>query len=89
MNFYTSQNRKSWFTYRIACVKMVMEEGELVGTLRLVGGDVKRRIRRGTGQLKTCENGGDRVKAMEEYFGIKLSPDEAGGIRGMVTALPS
>jgi len=89
MNFYTSQNRKSWFTYRIVCVKMVMEEGELVGTLTLVGGDVKRRIRGETEHLKTCENEVDRVKAMEEYFGIKLGPDEAGGIKGMVTALPS
>lgn len=89
MNFYTSQSRTSWFTYRIACVKMIMEKGKLVGTVMLVGGDVKRRIKGHTEHLETCENEQERVKALEKYFDIKLGPDEIGGIKGMVTALAS
>lgn len=45
MNFQTSQSRTSWFTYKIVVVKMILEEGEVVGTLMLVGGDLKRRIK--------------------------------------------
>ena len=45
MNFQTSQSRNSWFTCQIAVVKMNLEEGEVVGTLILVGADVKRRKR--------------------------------------------
>lgn len=85
MNFYTSQNRKSWFTYRVVCVKMIMEAGELIGTITLVGGEVKRRIRNETEHLKTCENEEERVKALDEYFDIKLSKAEAVGIKGMVS----
>lgn len=87
MNFQTSQSRISWFTHRIVVVKMIMEEGEIVGTLMLVGGDLKRRIKGGTEDLKACKTEEDRVQALEEWFGIKVRDDERAGIRGMVTEL--
>lgn len=87
MSFYSSQSRRSWFTYRIVCVKMMMEEGELVGTLKLTGRNVKRRTRGETKHLTTCNNEEERVRALKDYFDIRLSPADAGAIKGMVTAL--
>ena len=87
MNFQTSQSRTSWFTYKIVVIKMILEEGEIVGTLMLVGGDLKRRIKGETEDLKACKTEEDRVQALEEWFGLKLGDDERAGIRGMVTEL--
>ena len=87
INFQTSQSRTSWFTYKIVVVKKILEEGEVVGTLMLVGGDLKRRVKGRTEELKVCKIEEDRVQALEEWFGIKLGDDERAGIRGMVTEL--
>ena len=87
MNFETSQSRTSWFTYRIVVVKQILEEGEIVGTLMLVGVDLKRRIKGKTEELKVCKTEEDRVQVLKEWFGIKLGDDERAGIRGMVTEL--
>lgn len=87
MSFWTSQSRKTWFTYRIVVVKMIMEEGKLVGTMMLVGGDLKRRVRDETEHLRACKNEKQRVEALSEWFGIKLSDLEKAGIKGMVTEL--
>lgn len=87
MNFWTSQSRKTWFTYRIVVVQMGMEEGKVVGTLMLVGGDLKRRVRGETEHLKTCTNEAQRVEALSEWFGIEFSDHEKAGIKGMVTEL--
>ena len=54
MNFYTSQSNSSWFTQKIVVVKMIMEAGEIVGTVVLNEDVVKRRIRgdcRGVGTV--------------------------------------
>ncbi len=37
MNFWISQSRKSWFTYSVVDVKMILEGEEVVGTLILEG----------------------------------------------------
>ena len=87
MNFQTSQSRTSWFTYKVAVVKMILEEEEVVGTLMLVGGDLKRRMKGRTEDLKACKIEEDRVQALGEWFGIKLEDEERAGIRGMVTEL--
>ncbi len=87
MNFYTSTSRTSFFTYTVVCMKMVLEEEEVVGTVTLLGGDVKRRIRGETEQLESCETEEQRVKALEKYFGIVLSEEERNGIHGTVTEL--
>ena len=87
INFQTSQSRTSWFTYKIVVVTRILEEGEVVGTLILVGGDLKKRIKGITEDLMAFKIEEDRVQALEEWFGIKLGDDERAGIRGMVTEL--
>ena len=89
MNFWTSQNRKSWFTYRIMCVKQLMDRNshELMGTLILTGGQVKMRVGETTEHLRVCKTEHHRVDALETIFGIRLTEEEKEGIRGMVTEL--
>jgi hypothetical protein len=89
MSFRTSTSRTSWFTYRLVCVKMVLSEDkeEIIGTITLMGNTLKRRIGGVTEQLGTFGSEGERVEALEKWFGIKLTEEERGGIRGMVSKL--
>lgn len=87
MNFWTSRSPRSWFTYRVVAVKMVLEGGEVVGTVVLGGGDVKKRVGGRTELLRKCRTEGERVEALEVLFGVRLTDEEREGIRGMVTEL--
>ena len=87
MNFQTSQSRTSFFTYQVIVIKNILQDGEIVGTLMLVGADLKRRINGKTEQLQVCKTEEERLQALEKWFGIKLSEDERVGIRGMATEL--
>jgi len=87
MNFYTSQCKFCWFTYKIVVMKMIREGDEIIGTMILNGDVVKRRIRGETEELKRCGTEGERVQALERWFGIALTAEERRGITGMVTDL--
>ena len=89
MSFWISQSRKSWFTYVVIAMKMILEGGEVVGTLILEGGEVKKRVRGKTEHLRTCKTEEERVRALEDVFGLRLTDEERRGIRGMVTELRS
>ena len=86
MSFWTSKSRKSWFTYRISVVKMIMKEETVIGTLSLNGGEVKRRIR-GSTERWICKTEDERIEALKTWFKIELTEDERNGIRGLVTEL--
>ena len=87
MSFWTSQSRKSWFTYCVVAVKFILEGDEVVGVLILEGAEVKRRVMGKTEPLRTCRTEEERVRALEEVFGMRLTDEERSGIRGMVTEL--
>ena len=86
MNFWISQSRKSWFTYRVVMVKMIMENETLIGTLSLNGGEIKRRIA-GSTERWICKTEDERVEALKTWFKIELTEDERKGIKGLVTEL--
>lgn len=87
MNFWTSQSQKSWFTYQVVAVKMILEGEEVVGTLILSGSDVKSRLQGKTEHLRTCKTEEERVQALDDVFGLSLTEEEKRGIGGMVTEL--
>lgn len=87
MNYFTSTHRTSWFTYLVVCVKMILEEGEIVGDVTLFGREVKKRIKGKSEVLTLCKSEQDRVKALDEFLNVKLSNSERDGIRGMPTEL--
>jgi arylamine N-acetyltransferase len=87
MNHFTSTHRTSWFTYMIVCVRMVLEEGEIVGDITLFGNEVKKRIKGHSELLALCSSEEERIKALEDFLGVKLSAAEKNGIHGMVTEI--
>ncbi len=91
MNFATSNRKTSWFTYDIVCLKMILEEekDDIVGALILSGSTLKRRIFERNETLVECGNEDQRVKVLEDYFGIRLSNRERDGIKSLVTDFTS
>jgi arylamine N-acetyltransferase len=89
MNYFTSTNAKTFFTRVIVGEKKIAgEDGELpVGTLILGNGDLKWRINGEKKKEIKFESEDDRVRAIEEHFGIKLSQVERDSIRGLPSAL--
>ena len=87
MNFWTSQSRTSFFTYRVVVVKMIMEGKKVVGTVTLSGEEIKRRIRGESEMLRICKSEEERAEALDRWFGIRLTADERRGIVGMVSEL--
>lgn len=87
MNYFTSTHPTSWFTYMVVCVKMVLEDGEIVGDVTLFGNEVKERIKGRTTLLAVCNTEEERVKALHDFLGVKLSVTERIGIAGMPTEL--
>jgi len=87
MNFWTSQSRKSWFTQKLVAVRMIIEEGGVVGEIILTGAELKSCVRGVTKHLATCETEEDRVGVFKTWFLIELREEEKAGIRGMVTEL--
>jgi arylamine N-acetyltransferase len=85
----TTFNRKSWFTWRLVCVRTVLDEDEnVVGLFILTNDSLKKRIMGKTEHIATFSCEAERIAALSGYFGIELNDDEKDGIKGMVTALP-
>jgi len=91
MNFYTSQSPKSMFTQKIVMARFVLDQNtpteEIIGTETLMGAEVKRRIKGKVVYGKECKNEEERVWALEDRFGIRLSEAERRGIRNLGTEL--
>ncbi len=87
VSFFTSNSKMSWFTYRVVCAKLLIEDEDLVGEIRLFENEVRRRIKGKSELLATLMSEDDRVEALKKYFGINLSEPEVLGIRGMSTEI--
>ena len=91
MNYRTSHDPRSMFTYRILVTKTILNDSgdSAVGQLTLVGDEATRRMG-GKGDkeiLRKCKSEHDRVDALERWFGMKLTPEEVAGIRSRVTEI--
>ncbi|KAL8973801.1 MAG: hypothetical protein Q9197_001955 [Variospora fuerteventurae] len=87
MNFWTSQSRRSFFTYSILMAKMIMEDGRLIGTVTMKDGEAKKRVGNEAVDTKTCKSEKERLEVFKEWFGIWLTQEEERGIRGTVAEL--
>jgi len=64
-----------------------MVDRKIVGQVSLVGGVVKRRIGETIEVMEVCKTEAERVKALEKWFGIRLTAEERRGIKGLSTEL--
>ncbi|KAI9838318.1 MAG: hypothetical protein M1819_005586 [Sarea resinae] len=83
INYLTSTSPQSFFTYRVVCVRFLMEDEELIGTVALAGGDVRRRVNGKREDLMSCETEEQRIAALERHFEIILSQEQQQSISGM------
>lgn len=83
MNFFASQNPKSWCTQRIVVAKFEMEDEELVGT------EAKRHgtDRTETATLKSRKSEVKRLTELKTLSGIELEEHGIRGIEGLATGL--
>ncbi|KAL2016786.1 hypothetical protein VTK56DRAFT_2999 [Thermocarpiscus australiensis] len=91
MNLSTMTSRRSFFVQSVVCVRTILDEekAKAVGVLILHRDYVKRRVGENSEIIEKLESEQQRVKALEKYFGIVLSPQEQRAIRGLPTELKS
>ncbi|KAF1950886.1 arylamine N-acetyltransferase 1 [Byssothecium circinans] len=84
MNYFTSTSMRTFFTRTVVMEKKLLgADGELEGTLTINQDTLKWRMH-GTKQKEIkFRSEADRVKALEEHFGIVLSAVEREGISGL------
>ncbi|KAK0638486.1 hypothetical protein B0T16DRAFT_421250 [Cercophora newfieldiana] len=92
MSLATSTLRQSFFVQSLFCVRMVLDteqggKGGPVGWLVLHGDKVTRRIGATTEVLEELKTEGQRVVALQRWFGIQLSEAEKCGIVDLPTEI--
>lgn len=91
INFRMCRDPKSMFVQNLILTKPLLDENAetCVGQLNLVKNEVSRRIYDDKGRpmekevLVKCTSEAERVKALEEWFGVVLRPEEARAIKGL------
>lgn len=89
MNFFVSNSPKSWFTWHVVALKSIMNESteEVVGDITLFDNEIKERQGGVSKVLVQINSEEDRVRALEEFLGIKLTNPERTGISGTIAEL--
>lgn len=89
MNLRTMTTPQSFFVQSVMCMCTILNEesGKPVGLLILHRDYVKRRMGADSEIIEHLESEEQRVKALAKHFGIVLSPEEQGGIRGLASEL--
>jgi hypothetical protein len=89
MSYATSTRRSVWFTYKIVCMKLILDEekGDIIGAWTLEDRTFKKRIRDRKEILAECSTEEERISGLEKYFGIVLTRKEQESIKGTVTSL--
>jgi arylamine N-acetyltransferase len=89
MSFKTSMSKTSWFTNKVVCVKMLLDDDKekIIGTITMMENSLTRKVDGKKETLATLENEKQRVEALEKWFDIRLRPEEIDGIKGMVSSL--
>jgi len=92
MNHYTSTSisETNFQIRRVLVVRYLKGEGEddgIVGKVMLVDGEVKRNDGGKTRVVQVCGTEAERIKALDEHFKIRLTNEEAEGVRGRIVEL--
>jgi arylamine N-acetyltransferase len=89
MNLRTMTAPQSFFVQSVMCMWTLLDEKKdnAVGSLILHRDYIKRRMGAESEILERFETEGQRVRALEKYFSIRLSPEEQRGIQGLASEL--
>jgi arylamine N-acetyltransferase len=84
MNYFTSTSNRIFFTRLIvADLKIMGDDGELVGKLSLAGNSLKWNIHGEKTKEIEFKSEAERLEALEKYFGMKFGDAEREGISGL------
>ncbi|KAH7383287.1 arylamine N-acetyltransferase 1 [Pyrenochaeta sp. MPI-SDFR-AT-0127] len=88
MNYFTSTSMRTFFT-RVALAekKIVSDDGELAGSLIMMGNSLKWRIHGEKEKEFEFANEAERLEALDKYFDIKFGEVEREGISGLPSEL--
>lgn len=89
MNYWTSTSKDSWFTKMPVCLKMLLDESgdKIVGHMHVLKTDFKKRIGEDALIDRELKSEDERIKVIEEEFGIPLDEEERKGTHGMVSEI--
>ncbi len=91
INYRTSHDPRSMFTYRILVTKTILDHSgdSATGQITMVGDEVTRRMgdKSEKETLRKCKSERERVDALDRWFDMKLTHEEAVGIRGRVSEI--
>lgn len=89
MNIRTMRSLSSYFVKSVIAMRTVLSEdgSAVVGVLTLLNDYVKQRSGDETRELVRMVSEKDRVKALEKYFFITLSPSQQKAIKGLASEL--
>lgn len=75
IKYYMSTSRKSWFTFHVVCVLMLLDEAgeKIVGDLTLFNNTLKHRLGATSEVLGTFTSDEERLPALEKFFHITFS----------------
>ncbi|KAF2642553.1 cysteine proteinase [Massarina eburnea CBS 473.64] len=83
MNYYTSTSMRIFFTRIVVMEKKLLADGELVGSLTMNQNTLKWRVHGTKEREIKFESEADRIRALEEHFGILLTTTQRDGIEGL------
>ncbi|KAI5204223.1 cysteine proteinase [Aureobasidium subglaciale] len=89
MNYWTSTSTESWFTKIPVCLKMILSENgdEIVGRMSVFKTNFKKEVSGSAPISRELTSEEERIKVIEEEFGIPLNEEEKKGIHGMVSEI--
>ena len=78
MSWFTSTNKKCFFTYTVVVMKMLLDEAgeKIIGNITLVNDGVMKNVGADREHLRTLKTEQDRIDALKEFFGIELTEEE-------------
>jgi hypothetical protein len=68
-------------------MRAIVEDGRVVGIMTLFKNEVRRKIGATREVIETLKTEDDRVRAVEKYFFIPLTPEDREGIKNTGLAL--
>lgn len=87
MNFFTSCSPSSFLTSHILVVKFLRENDNAIGKVVLDDDKIKRNLGGKNEVVQTLFSEKERIEALENYFGIRLTDSQKEGIGSRPSAL--
>ncbi|KAK4179907.1 PaNAT1 arylamine N-acetyltransferase encoded by the PaNAT1 protein [Triangularia setosa] len=89
LNVYLSECKRNHQTYTILVIRFLRDEEtrKIRGKVMMVQGEVKQNLGGRTELVKVCKTEEERTATLKDLFGVELTDEEKGAIRGWASEL--